>query len=39
MKALFARKAKSMLEKCPPQTTKDPALLTCRGRQMKKTGS
>jgi hypothetical protein len=39
MKALFALKAKSMLQKSAPQTTKDPALPTCRGRQMKKTGS
>jgi hypothetical protein len=39
MKALFATEAKSMLQKCAPQTTKDPALPTCRERQMKKTGS
>jgi hypothetical protein len=39
MKALFASKAKSMLRKCAPQTTKDPASTTCRGWQMMKTGS
>jgi len=39
MKALFANKAKSMLRKCAPQTTKDPASTTCRVWQMMKTGS
>ena len=39
MKALFANKAKSMLQKCAPQTTKDPAFTNCRGWQMMKTGS
>jgi hypothetical protein len=39
MKALFANKAKSMLRKCAPQMTKDPASTTCRGWQMMKTGS
>jgi len=39
MKAQFAMKAKSMLQECAPQTTKDPALPTCRVKQMKKTGS
>ena len=39
MKALFANKAKSMLRKCAPQTTKDPASTTCRGWQIMQTGS
>jgi hypothetical protein len=39
MKALFASKARSMLRKCAPQMTKDPASTTCRGWQMMKTGS
>jgi hypothetical protein len=39
MKTLFANKAKSMLHKCAPPTTKDPASTTCQGWQMMKTGS
>jgi hypothetical protein len=39
MKALFASKAKSMLRKCAPPTTKDPASTNCRDWQMMKTGS
>jgi hypothetical protein len=39
MKALLANKAKSMLRKCAPQKTKDPASTTCLGWQMMKTGS